>query len=157
METLFYLPLLLRLVIAEPALPPGSPAPTVVVQRLGGKEERLHLKGHPHLLLFFATWCRRCPQYVGYLAHARDLRARGVEFVPIDLLPSELPGDAQALWRRLGSPGTLYLDRYGQTAEAYQVTELPMAVLIGKDGRIVGELVGARSRKDVQRLLQRLG
>jgi hypothetical protein len=151
---MLYLPILLRLVLAEPALRPGSPAPPVVVQRLGGETQTLSLKGHRHLLVFFASWCRSCPPYLSYLARDGAVRRTGVELVPIDLLPSELPGDAQRLWQRLKSPAALYLDRYGEVADAYQVTDLPTAVLIGADGRIQAALVGVHGRKDVLRLLR---
>jgi len=154
---MLYLPILFRLVLAEPALRPGSAAPPVVVERLHGPTQTLALKGHRHLLVFFASWCRHCPSLVGYLARDAALRRGGVEVVPIDLLPSELPGDATALWRRLKSPAPLYLDRYGEVADAYQVTDLPTVVLIGKDGRIAVALSGVRSPKDVQRLLRSVG
>lgn len=151
---MLYLPILLRLVLAEPALRPGTLAPPVVVQRIGGKAQTLKLHGHRHLLVFFASWCRRCPPYLTYLARDGAVRRSGVEVVPIDLLPAELPGDVEQLWRRLGNPLTLYLDRYGEIADAYQVTDLPTVVLIGADGRIQGALVGVRGRRDVLRLLQ---
>jgi len=151
---MLYLPILLRLVLAEPALRPGTAAPPVVMQRLGGTTETLKLKGRRHLLVFFASWCRRCPPYLTYLARDRAVRRAGVDVVPIDLLPSELPGDIEHLWQRLRSPAPLYLDRYGEIADAYQVTDLPTAVLIGADGRIQGALVGVHGRKDVLRLVQ---
>jgi peroxiredoxin len=151
---MLYLPILLRLVIADPALPPGTMAPPVVVQRLGGKVETLRLKGHRHLLVFFASWCRRCPPYLTYLARDGAVRRAGVEVVPIDLLPSELPGEVETFWHRLRAPAPLYLDRYGEIADAYQVTDLPTVVLIGRDGRIKGALMGVRAKKDVLKLLQ---
>ena len=151
---MLYLPLLLRLVLADPALSPGSQAPPVVVQRLDGDMQRVALKGHRHLIVFFASWCRRCPTYVTYLARDGDLRRSGVRVVPVDLLPSELPGEIEALWQRLGRPAPLYLDRYGEVADAYQVTDLPTAVLVGADGRVKGVLVGVHGKKDVMRLLQ---
>ncbi len=151
---MLYLPILLRLVLAEPALRPGTAAPPVVVQRYGGGMQTLKLHGHRHLLVFFASWCRRCPPYLSYLARDRAVRRTGVELVPIDLLPSELPGDVESLWQRLKSPAPLYLDRYGEIADAYQVTDLPTAVLIGADGRIQAALVGVHGRKDVLRLLR---
>jgi len=151
---MLYLPLLLRLVLAQPALRAGTPAPPVVVQRLGGKEERVALRGHRHLLVFFASWCRSCPPYLSYLTRSAAVRRAGVEVVPIDLLPSELPGDVGRLWRRLGEPAPLYLDRYGEVADAYQVADLPTVVLVGKDGRIVGALAGVSSKKAVERLLR---
>ncbi len=150
---MLYLPILLRLVLAEPALRPGTPAPPVVVQRLGGGTETVRLKGHRHLLVFFASWCRRCPPYVSYLTRDPSVRRSGVEVVPIDLLPSELPGDVGRFWTRLGHPVPLYLDRYGEIADAYQVTDLPTAVLISADGRVKAVLVGVHGKKDVLRLL----
>ena len=154
---MFYLPLLLRLVFAGPAVPQGAPAPPVVVERLGsGREQRLQLQGHPHLIVFFSTWCTRCPQYLRLLMRAPELRRGGVELVPVDLLPSELPGDVQVFWRRLGRSAPLYLDRYGQVTDAYQVANLPTAVLINKKGRIVGTLEGAKKRAELRRLLERL-
>ncbi len=152
---MLYLPLLLRLVLADPALSPGSQAPPVVVQRLGGEMQRVSLKGERHLIVFFASWCRHCPTYVTYLARDGALRRTGVRVVPIDLLPSELPGEIETLWQRLGRPAPLYLDRYGEVADAYQVTDLPTAVLVGPDGRVQGVLVGVQDKKAVMRLLQR--
>ncbi len=151
---MLYLPILLRLVLAEPALRPGTAAPPVVVQRFGGGMQTLTLKGRRHLLVFFASWCRRCPSYLTYLTRDGAVRRARVDVVPIDLYPSELPGDVERLWQRLKSPAPLYLDRYGEIADAYQVAELPTAVLIDKDGRIQGALVGVRGRKDVLRLLE---
>lgn len=151
---LFFLPLILRLVLAAPAVPVGRPAPPVVLKTSRGSETHLRLKGRPHLLLFFTSWCGRCPQYVTFVSRYAELKRRGIELVPIDLLASELPGEAEALWRRIGVPATLYFDRYGEVTQAYQVTELPTAVLVNRDGRVAGTLAGVHGKKDLSRLLR---
>ncbi len=147
--------LLLRLLVTDPALPAGTPAPPVVLKSAGGGETHLRLKGRPHLLLFFTTWCKQCPAYVSYVTGYSGLERHHVALVPIDLQPSELPGDAQALWKRIGREKTLYFDRYGEVTQAYRVTELPTAVLVDRDGKIAGVLVGAQRRARLERLLQR--
>ncbi len=146
--------LLLRLLVAAPVLPAGTQAPPVALRRADGREVHLRLKGRPHLLLFFSTWCRRCPAYVSYVTRYSGLERQNVALVPIDLLPSELPGDAQALWKRIGHAHTLYFDRYGEVTQAYRVTDLPTAVLVDGKGRVAGVLVGAQGRKSLDHLLR---
>ncbi len=149
------LPLLLRLMVADPALPTGSLAPPVVLKSAAGGEIHLRLKGRPHLLIFFASWCDRCPQYLSYVTGYPGLQRYHVQLVPIDLLPSELPGDAQALWQRIGRSTPLYFDRYGEVTQAYRVSDLPTAVLVDGKGRVAGVLVGAQRKASLERLLQR--
>jgi thiol-disulfide isomerase/thioredoxin len=146
--------LLFRLLVADPALPAGSPAPPVVVRGEGGGEVHLRLQGRPHLLLFFSSWCKGCPSYVSYVTRYADLERYHVALVPIDLQPSELPGEAEALWRRIGHRRPLYFDRYGEVTQAYRVLDLPTAVLVDGKGRVAGVLVGARRKADLQRLLR---
>lgn len=146
--------LLLRLMLAAPVLPAGTQAPPVVLRRADGREVHLRLKGRAHLLLFFSTWCRRCPAYVSYVTRYAGIEGQNVSLVPIDLLPSELPGEAQALWKRVGHAHTIFFDRYGEVTQAYRVTDLPTVVLVDKNGRVVGALVGAQGRKSLDRLLR---
>lgn len=153
---LLILPLLMRLVLAAPVLSPGHEAPPVVLRRAGDGEVSIPLRGSPHLLVFFSTWCRSCPQYVSYLVRMPELRRSGVRIVPIDVAAAELPGDPEAFWRRIGARQPLYLDELGQIADSFEVKDLPATVLVDSRGRIVATFQAAPSRRTVARLLKSL-
>lgn len=156
-DRLLILPLLVRLVFAIPAPPQHHEAPPVVLRKAGDGEVSIPLRGRPHLLVFFSTWCRSCPQYVSYLLRMPELRRGNVQLVPIDVAAAELPGDPEAFWRRIRTKEPLYLDELGQIADSFEVKDLPAAVLIDRHGRIVATFHSAPSRGEIAGLLRKLG
>lgn len=144
----------MRLMLSSASMPRGHEAPPVVVRRSGDGEVKIPLRGHPHLLVFFSTWCNSCPQYVSYLVRMPELRRGGVEIVPIDVAAAEIPGDPEAFWRRIGAKGPLYLDELGQIADSFEVRDLPATVLVDRSGMIVATFQSAPSRREISRLLK---
>ena len=114
----------------------GRAAPDFRLQRLGGGEVRLSdLRGQVVLLNFWATWCAPCrqemPEFVRVYA-AR--RGQGLEIVAVDL--QEAPGPVQAFVDEFGIGFPILFDRSGQVARTYRVNQLPVTLLIDRDGVI---------------------
>ena len=70
--------------VAREAQPSAEPARVITVAELA-KEIRSH-RGRPVILHFWATWCAPCLTELPFLDRAaKDLRRRGVSFLPVSL------------------------------------------------------------------------
>ncbi len=54
------------------------------------------------------------------------------------------PKRVAAFSRKYNLSFPILLDREGEVRRAYEVTALPTSYIIGKDGRIIGRIIGAR-------------
>ena len=125
----------------SPVVPP-RPAPDVHFTTLSGKTVSLDAyRGHVVLLNLWATWCPPCIKEMPSLARLQaklpDLAVlaisqdrRGAEAVDPFLAKLKLTGLAT------------FLDPENGASGAFKVEGLPTTILIDRDGRIVGELVG---------------
>ena len=114
----------------------GRAAPDFRLARLGGGELRLSdLRGRVVLLNFWATWCAPCrqemPEFVRVYAAMHE---QGLEIVAVDL--QEAPGPVQSFADEFGMRFPTLFDRSGQVARTYRVNQLPVTLLIDRDGVI---------------------
>jgi len=126
------------------ALKPGDSAPTFSLRDLEGKEYFLSndvgakpkekIKGV--IVAFFASWCGPCRNELPLFNSLVDeLSSKGIKIVLIDL--KEDVGTINALLEELKVRKPVILsDRYGKTAENYQVRFLPTTFFIGADGTV---------------------
>ncbi len=120
-------------------------APAFTLTTLDGGERSLdEFKGKVILLNFWATWCAPCRDEIPAM-EALWRRFEGENFVII-----AVAGDRGNMHRvgefcRMNDVTfTVLLDPKGVVRRSYEVTALPTSYLIGRDGRIVGKILGAR-------------
>ena len=151
---------------ASPGLPqfipttPPRPVPEVTVQARTGETVRLaDLKGRPVLINFWATWCGPCISEMPALDALAAERA-GTPLV-IMAVSEDRKGESVVApfiskLRLTNLP--IYLDPQTKALAAFGSDALPTTVLIDREGREVGRLLGAASWDSVaaRRLIDRL-
>ncbi len=134
----------------------GEVAPALDVATLDGVGPRLTtatLKGKPHLLNFFASWCGPCAEENSILMGI----ARSHQ---IDILGVAMKDNADPLHdylRRHGNPyDVVALDEAGRTAIDWGVSGVPETFAIDANGMIVARHVGQLDDDGVVRLMKSL-
>jgi peroxiredoxin len=119
----------------------GRAMPDVVAPRLSGGTERLaDLRGKPVLLDFWGSYCGPCRRAT---QHAQELekqyRASGLVVLTFT---QDTPEDARvwADYNRVTLP--VLLDTDGAAFKAFDVQGVPVAILIGADGKVAHYWVG---------------
>jgi thiol-disulfide isomerase/thioredoxin len=123
---------------------PRLPAPGVAIGDLDGRDVPLEaLRGRVVLVNFWATWCAPCLKEMPALDRLQASVGRD------DLLVAAVSIDRGG--RAVAEPWlqshgienlTLYLDPQSRAALGFRVSELPVSVLIDREGRVVGRMVG---------------
>jgi thiol-disulfide isomerase/thioredoxin len=151
---------------ADPGLPqfipttPPRPVPEVTVETRTGEKVRLtDLKGHPLLINFWATWCGPC------ISEMPALDALAAERAGTPLMIMAVSEDrkgesvvAPFLKKLRLTSLPIYLDPETKALAAFGSDALPTTVLIDRNGREIGRLMGAASWDSVaaRRLIDRL-
>ena len=132
----------------------GRPAPELedMVSWFNGAPTTLdRLRGRPVVLEFWGSWCGPCVQQMPQLMRVYDeFEKWGVAFVAIhdrtdeaaDALDKKLVEMGQTQWGGKPLPFPVALDGgtgHGTTHRAYGVRKWPTTLLIGRDGKLVGE------------------
>ena len=134
----------------------GRAAPDFRLARLDGGDLRLSdLRGQVIILNFWASWCAPCrsemPEFVR-LYGAR--RGEGLEIVAVDL--QEALGPVQTFVDEFGMRFPTVFDRSGQVARTYRVKQLPVTLLIDRDGVIRATKYGPVTPEFLQAELDKL-
>ena len=124
------------------ATPKDLPALTFV-DGVGAAKDNAVFKGKVTLLNLWATWCAPCRKEMPELAQLqRDLG--GADFQVVSL-SQDLKGYG-ASWDFLKQVGannlTLYADEKGAALDALRAPGLPVTLLLDRDGRELGRLLG---------------
>jgi thiol-disulfide isomerase/thioredoxin len=151
---------------ASPGLPqfipttPPRPAPEVTVETRAGEKVRLaDLKGRPVLINFWATWCGPCVSEMPAL-DALAVERAGTPLV-IMAVSEDRKGESVVapFIHKLGlTKLPIYLDPETKALAAFGSDALPTTVLIDRNGREIGRLMGAASWDSAaaRRLIDRL-
>jgi cytochrome oxidase Cu insertion factor (SCO1/SenC/PrrC family) len=102
-------------------------------------------RGHPHLVVFFATWVDENTNLTAEMealnGYQRTAAARGwppvvaVDEASTETTPSALPAFLASLHGRLHYP--VVIDKYGQLADGYNVQDQPWIELVSSSGKIM--------------------
>lgn len=121
----------------------GHPAPEVQLTLLeGGTVTLADYEGeHVVLLGFWATWCPPCRECLTEVAHiAEDYADRGLVAFSVNA------GESEPVIRRflekIGPHAPVVLDPSGQASVAFQAAELPMTMLIDREGIVHKVFIG---------------
>jgi len=107
------------------------------------------LRGTPHVLNIWASWCDPCRVEARVLQRAwRTARPRGVLFVGLDM--QDVQDDARAFIHQFGIDYLNIRDPTNATARSYGATGVPETYFVSAHGQIVGHVVGVVSPPDLQ-------
>jgi mono/diheme cytochrome c family protein/peroxiredoxin len=126
----------------SPADPPAA-APALGLRDAAGKSLTLSdLRGRVVLVQFWETTCAPCLAKLAHLeAVAEEYRRRGLDVLPVCLDEKDGGRLATVAARHVkGLP--VYLDARGTARAHYDVSALPAACLIDREGRLVGKGAG---------------
>jgi len=102
-----------------------------------------HFRGTPVLVNVWATWCPPCKEEMASLDHLALLLANeNIKIVPISIDVSGL-AVVRPFYKRLGLNNLLiYVDPSKRVMDALGITGIPTTLLIGRDGREIGRMIG---------------
>ena len=133
----------------------GSEAPDFALRSLAGQNLRLsEFRGQIVMLTFWATWCGDCRAQLERLGemHARYQEA-GVELLAVSLDQSRK--QAEGMSARLKASYPVLYDEAGDVGKLYEVTRMPVMVLIDRAGVVRDVFEGFR-RGNEERYLERV-
>lgn len=128
-------------------LPGTAPAASVALPVAGGESSGpvKFGRGHPHLVVFFATWVDENTNLTAEMealnGYQRTAAARGwppvvaVDEASTETTPSALPTFLGSLHGRLDYP--VVVDKFGQLADGYGVQDQPWVELVSASGKIL--------------------
>jgi thiol-disulfide isomerase/thioredoxin len=139
------------------ALEIGRPAPTFDLTDLDGHKISLdQFKGKVVMLDFWATWCNPCRKSMPILENLQKEYVKTMVLLAINL---EESGDVvKDFMREENLHSQVLLDEEGSVGQAYGAQEIPMQVLIDKQGIVRDVMVGfdssmaSRLRTEIARL-----
>jgi cytochrome c biogenesis protein CcmG, thiol:disulfide interchange protein DsbE len=141
--------------ITRVATPRGSAAPELTAPLLDGGRFRLaDERGHPVVLVFWASWCAPC---IAELPGVERVQRKLAQH-PTRLYAINTEGDrekASEAAKRLGLTMPIVLDD-GSAASAYDVATIPHTVVIDGAGKVAAVLRGMSSEDELWREIVRL-
>lgn len=137
----------------EPSAPPLADAPAFTARDMKGQEVSLaQLRGKVVFLNFWATWCPPCRaelpsmERLNQVFGSRDFVMLAVNVD--DNGPAVLP----QFLSQYPHSYTVLIDSDRKLQNLYKVFRFPETYIIGKDGKIVDHIVGARDWTDAEML-----
>ncbi|HUQ51175.1 MAG TPA: TlpA disulfide reductase family protein [Gammaproteobacteria bacterium] len=131
----------------------GSEAPDFVLKSLAGKNLRLsEYRGEVVMLSFWATWCGDCRAQLVELGEMRErYQDAGVELLAVSL--DQNARQAGAMTAEASYP--VLHDPAGEVGRLYDVTKMPVMVLIDRGG-VVREVFEGFKRGNEEQYLERV-
>jgi cytochrome c biogenesis protein CcmG, thiol:disulfide interchange protein DsbE len=115
--------------------------PTLSPALADGRVSASELRGTPHVLNLWASWCVPCREEAPVLVHEwRRARPRGVLFVGIDM--QDAPEDARDFMDHFGVDYLNLRDPTNKTFRRYGATGLPETWFVSARGEIVNHVIG---------------
>jgi len=122
----------------------GQPAPPLVLATMdGGSVDLEDLRGRVVVLDFWATWCPPCREEMPSMERLhQEFKDQGLAVLAVNI--QESPKQVVRFMKdfRLSFPALLDSDM--KVTGLYQVRGLPSTYLVDRNGRVVGQAVGAR-------------
>jgi peroxiredoxin len=118
-------------------------APGIKLKDLSGIERSLsEFRGKVVVVHFWATWCEPCKEEFPALGELwRRLGPGGFEVVAVAV---DSRKRVARFVREYGVEFPVLIDQYGGAMRSYRVGMIPVSVVIGRDGMVVGTVLGPR-------------
>jgi peroxiredoxin len=128
----------------------GAEAPDFVLKSFSGKNLRLsEYRGEVVMLSFWATWCGDCRAQLAELGAMRDrYQDAGIELLAVSLDQSS----RQASEMMAGATYPVLHDAAGEVGRLYDVSRMPVVVLIDRGGVVREVFEGFRRGNEEQYL-----
>ena len=128
----------------------GAEAPDFVLKSLSGKNMRLsEYRGDVVMLSFWATWCGDCRAQLDELGTMRDrYQDAGIELLAVSLDQNARQASATAA----DASYPVLHDAWGEVGRLYDVTKMPVMVLIDRGGVVRDVFEGFRRGSEEQYL-----
>jgi len=138
--------------VAAAAQLAGAEAPDFVLRNVSGGNVRLsEYRGQVVMLSFWATWCGDCRAQLEQLASMRTRYAdAGVELLAVNLDQTEKQAGDLAAKQHLEYP--VLHDAGGEVGRRYDVSKLPVMVLIDRSGTVREVFEGYRRGNEAKYL-----
>lgn len=133
-------------------LTPESVPPSRAFARAAadGRVDLRELRGTPVVLNFWASWCVPCREEAPLLQRGWERHAgAGVLFLGLNM--QDVRSDARAFLRTFGQTFPNVRDPTNATARTWGVSGIPETFFIGRDGRVVGHVIGVVTVEQLER------
>jgi peroxiredoxin len=134
-----------------PAITKASVAPDFTLESLDGKNVRLSdLRGKAVLLNFWATWCGPCKIETPWFVELQNqYGSQGLQVIGVAMDDSS-KDDIAKFAKEMGMNYPVLLGKEAVGDEYGGVPALPETFFIGRDGKIVGKIMGLESRSEIE-------
>jgi cytochrome c biogenesis protein CcmG, thiol:disulfide interchange protein DsbE len=113
------------------------------------------LAGKVVVVRFWASWCPFCKAEMKSIQSVwAETRDKGVEVLAVNV--GQDKADIADFVAKLGVTYPVLLDPGSKVARRYGVTALPMTLLIGRDGRVMGRILGEADEATFRARLEEL-
>jgi peroxiredoxin len=143
--------------VNEPGLLMGSPAPDFALSRPDGGAVRLaDYRGQVVLLNFWATWCLPCRSEMPLIQQTYD-DLGGQGFVALGVNFDESAAAVISFAEELELDFPLLLDPGGEVQRLYRVIGYPTSVILDREGRISAYHIGILAKSQLDDYLEQAG
>ncbi len=146
--SLFAFILLVNILSAQDILP------DVQIKNLRGQDiQTTTLRDSSSLTVisFWATWCKPCRQELEAISDEwDDFKKTGAKLIAISIDDSRGTGSVQSIANASGWEFKIYLDDNQNLKRALNISAIPYAIVIDKDGKIIRRIQGYNPGEEVE-------
>ncbi len=105
----------------------------------------------PVYLNFWASWCPPCVKEIPHIQNLQKQYGDKINFVAVTV--DENPNDAKAFVKKTGITMPIYTGDIDTIAKTYDVSAIPVSIIIGKGGKIIAKNVGGMDEQALKTFL----